>query len=366
MKLNFNKNNFNKNHLKYTIIGISFLLLFLALSLPSCSNYFLNIDRTDTSFVVVDDRHSHKYVQDDNDNIVDEIKEDHNKRKIHTELGIVEVNKKNVKVVSLFNEATETLVSLGQSPIALLNTIEDNSDSTWVDMMYDYGMNNDVIILDKLNLETIKVLEPDLILGSYEIHGEYYDDLQEIAPTVFSRTSNTSFNKNYLIFTEAIGLKEKGEELLLKYYSKAHEISETYGISERERVSIVEIVNNESYLILEESFTAQVLKDLNYSFFNILSEDNFKTPITLEAVTGNTIYMSVEPSAESQQLFHKWKETLTFDNSSNTNLYVTQSHIWNVTNGYISALEILKSVEYAQSNFDEAHKVNTIYKIDFD
>ncbi len=358
------KINFNKNNLKYTIMGISFLLLFVALSLPSCSNYFLNLDKTPTSFVVTDDAHSHKYVQESDETATEEIQEDANTVNIHTELGIVEVNKSNVKIVSLFNEATETVVSLGKTPIALLNTINDNSAPAWIDMMYDYGMSDDVIILDTLNLETIKVLEPDLILGSYEIHGDYYEDLQEIAPTVFSRTSNTSFNKNYLIFSTAIGEKEKGEELLLNYFSKASMVSETYGISERERVSIIEIVNNESYLILEENFTAQVLKDLNYSFFNILSEESFKTPIELEAVTGNTIYMSVEPSLESEQIFNDWIESLRTENSIKPNLYVAPGHIWNITNGYISALEILKSIEYAQSNFDEQYKVDTIYKID--
>ena len=75
-------------------------------------------------------------------------------------------------------------------------------------------------------LEKIAALEPDLILSSEVRHGEYYDRLAEIAPTVFSEDTGDTWQENYLLTGEALGKKEQAQERLDALHDRAGRIGD--------------------------------------------------------------------------------------------------------------------------------------------
>ncbi len=348
-----------KKHIVKIVIVLLIILTFIATSLPSCSNYLLNVPITGVTYI-------NKNTFEPEITPIDErMEEEVETVNINTDFGLITIKKNPVRVITLFNEATETLVSLGYSPMAYLNSINDNSSTDWIDMMLKYDMNYNSVEIKEFDLETIAALQPDLILGSYQIHGNYYEELQKIAPTIFSQTADTSYNKNYLLFADAIGMKDIAQEKLIDYYIKSREISDKYGISERDFATIINLTEEESFLVLDHNFTAEVLNDLNYSFYNILADNEFLTPIELSTVNGDVIYVSVTPDKGSQKIFEDWIVDLEAKNDYTRYIYRVPAHIWNITNGYLSALEILQSIEYALSDFNEDYKTDTIelYKI---
>ncbi len=351
-----------KNYIVKILITIVALLILLMFSTTSCSNFIMNIQKSETT-----------YIDEDNNLIINNEEEEKSEFKyeyetidVNTDLGVITVKKNPVRVISLFNEATETIVSLDFSPTAYLNSIDNDSKYSWVEMMYENGMSKNAIDLHSFDLHTIKLLEPDLILGSYEIHGDYYEELSEIAPTIFSQTAKTSFNFNYLLFAEAIDKKKEAEQNIVNYFIRCNEIARKYNVNKNDYVNIVEITKGMPFLVLENNFSAEVMKDMNFNFYNIISNNKFKTEVVLEGLKGDNVIVSVTPDEVSEKTLYDWVEYMRKVGYENRNLYLVPTHIWDITNGYISAMEIVDSVEYILSGFDEIYKVDTIEKINLD
>ncbi len=79
--------------------------------------------------------------------------------------------------------------------------------------------------LTELDLAATEAADPDVILGTKEAHGDMYDDLTRIAPTVMSEGHNWKLNLR--LHGEALGRTNDAEKLLIDWDKRAAKVKKT-------------------------------------------------------------------------------------------------------------------------------------------
>jgi iron complex transport system substrate-binding protein len=117
--------------------------------------------------------------------------------------------------------------------------------------------------IEEPDLEAIAALEPDLILSSKVRHEQIYDQLSEIAPTVF-----TDYEKGwkdiFSVTADALGQAEEGEQALADYTQRAEELGAEVGAPEL-AASIVRFLPDETRIYGPETFSGDVLTDVGFA-----------------------------------------------------------------------------------------------------
>ncbi|MFW5419536.1 iron-siderophore ABC transporter substrate-binding protein [Nocardiopsis sp. CNT-189] len=80
--------------------------------------------------------------------------------------------------------------------------------------------------LEAPDLAKIAELQPDLILSAKVRHEDVYDQLAEIAPTVFSETTGATWKENHLMVGEAVGKADLAEQQIEEYEQRAADLGE--------------------------------------------------------------------------------------------------------------------------------------------
>ena len=106
-------------------------------------------------------------------------------------MGTTEVDCTPERVVTLGQGQTDSTLALGVTPVGVVKP--------WTDDWYDYlpdEVEQATVLGTELepDLEAIAALQPDLILGSKLRHEAFYEQLSQIAPTVFSETIGVAWN----------------------------------------------------------------------------------------------------------------------------------------------------------------------------
>jgi len=81
------------------------------------------------------------------------------------------------------------------------------------------------------SLEAIAALAPDLILGTEARHADLYDQLSEIAPTVFQGSQVDPWQDSVRFVGEVLGHGDEAQDLLDAYDERCASIAETYDVS---------------------------------------------------------------------------------------------------------------------------------------
>lgn len=119
--------------------------------------------------------------------------------------------------------------------------------------------------IEEPDLEAVAALEPDLILSSKLRHEKIYDELSQIAPTVFTDTVGVVWKENFLVHAEALGEHDEAKDMLAAYEERAAElgerITETFG-GDKPTVSVVRFLPGETRIYLSESFIGTILEDV--------------------------------------------------------------------------------------------------------
>ncbi|MDQ0820957.1 iron complex transport system substrate-binding protein [Arthrobacter sp. V4I6] len=74
------------------------------------------------------------------------------------------------------------------------------------------------------NLEKILELKPDLVVSAKVRHEALYPQLSKIAPTIFSVSTGPTWKENVVFLGEALGKKDKAEELVKAYEDRAQKV----------------------------------------------------------------------------------------------------------------------------------------------
>lgn len=124
-------------------------------------------------------------------------------------------------------------------------------------------------LLAEPSLEKIAALKPDLILSAKVRHEALYDELSEIAPTVFSETTGATWKENLQLAAKALGKERAAKEALDAYRQRA----ETIGGAVAKKlggklptVSVVRFLDEPTVRLYQpESYSGVVLSDLGFT-----------------------------------------------------------------------------------------------------
>ncbi|MDU1314314.1 MAG: iron-siderophore ABC transporter substrate-binding protein [Clostridium septicum] len=180
---------------------------------------------------------------------------------IQHSMGTSEIPKTPERVVILTNEGTEALLTLGIKPVGAVTGVTGD----W----YEHNKNE----LDGVkpigkekapNIEAIAALKPDLIIGNKMRHEKIYDQLNSIAPTVFSDTIRGAWKDNFKFYANILNKESEGEKAIGEYENKITYIKENYKEKLDTKISLVRFMEGKTRIYLGDTFAGTILKEIGF------------------------------------------------------------------------------------------------------
>lgn len=201
-------------------------------------------------------------------------------------VGETEIPERPERVIVLDTGELDNVLSLGVEPVGIAHPAETGMAPSYLKV----GDAVDLGPYDALDLEQIKNLEPDLILGtSLRIEDDdLKKKLQEIAPTVLAPRPGVLWKENFLLNAAALGEDVKAQELLGAYEQRADEIGKT--ITEANggtapTVSMLRFMAGKIRLYANDSFIGIILTDAGLPRPEAESIDDLAVEISAEEIT---------------------------------------------------------------------------------
>jgi iron complex transport system substrate-binding protein len=115
------------------------------------------------------------------------------------------------------------------------------------------------------NLEKILELQPDLIVSAKVRHEALYSQLSKIAPTIFSVSTGPTWKENVVFLGEALGKKDKAEELVKEYEDRAAKVgAEILAKKPDATYSLIRFTGGDTArLYSSNSFIGEIMADMN-------------------------------------------------------------------------------------------------------
>ncbi|MCF1597030.1 ABC transporter substrate-binding protein [Streptomyces muensis] len=180
-------------------------------------------------------------------------------RTIEHAMGETVLESQPKRVVVLDVGELDNVVSLGIKPVGLAPT--EGSPELPSYLKKDAGAPKNVGTINNLNLEAIAGLKPDLILGSQLRAADKYDELSQIAPTVFSIRPGFTWKENYLLNAAALDKTAEAKAKLAAYDKKVDALDAELG-ADKPTVSMVRYLpDGVIRLYANASFIGTILKD---------------------------------------------------------------------------------------------------------
>ncbi|MFD2333545.1 ABC transporter substrate-binding protein [Cohnella sp. GCM10020058] len=248
------------------------------------------------------------------------------------------------RVVILTNEGTEALLALGVKPVGAV--------SSWVgDPWYDFikdDMQDVTVVGDELqpNLELIASLKPDLIVGNKARQEKIYEQLEQIAPTVFSEDLGGDWKTNFKLYSEAVGKQAEGEAALAAYDQRIADLKTKLGDKLSTKVSVVRFSASQVRIYQKQSFSGAILKDLGFA--RPASQDvedsiEVMSKETIPSMDGDVLFYFVTRVAgknDADLVVKEWQDDPLFKNlnvaKANKVVEVDEA-IWNSSGGIEAA-----------------------------
>ncbi len=180
-------------------------------------------------------------------------------RTVEHAMGSTDIPSRPERVVVLDTGELDSLVALGVTPVGAVTTDVATGFLSYLQEPAE-GV-QEVGTIGEPNLEAIAAAQPDLILSSKVRHEALYDELSQIAPTVFAETVGAVWKDNFRLAAEALGLEEEAESRLEEYETRAAALGESLGDPAGTTVSAVRFVDGVIRVYTPESFLGTVLTD---------------------------------------------------------------------------------------------------------
>jgi iron complex transport system substrate-binding protein len=180
-------------------------------------------------------------------------------RTVEHAMGSTEIPERPERVVVLDTGELDTTLALGVVPVGAVTT--DASDDFLSYLADDAADVQPVGTVAEPDLEAIAALQPDLILSNKTRHEAIYEQLGQIAPTVFAERVGAVWKDNFRLAAEALGLEEEAESRLEEYEARAAALGESLGDPAGTTVSAVRFVDGVIRVYTPESFLGTVLAD---------------------------------------------------------------------------------------------------------
>lgn len=183
-------------------------------------------------------------------------------RTVDHAMGTTEVPAEPERVVVLDSSFLDAALALGITPIG---ATEAEAGAGMPDYLTDQVADIEVLgLTNEPNVEAIAALDPDLILGAKVRHEALYDQLGEIAPTVFTESSGTNWKDGFAVTADALGATEEAEDFLADYEERADDIGERVS-ADGTRLSMARfLLPDEIRLYGPDTFSGTVLTDVGF------------------------------------------------------------------------------------------------------
>lgn len=197
-------------------------------------------------------------------------------RTVEHAMGSTEIPEQPQRVVVLDTGELDSVLSLGITPVGAVTTaVSDGFLSYLADDAADVEV---VGTIAEPNLEAIAAAEPDLILSNKVRHEELYDQLSQIAPTVFAESVGAAWKDNFELAAEALGLEEEAAGALADYEADAAALGEAVG-GAASTIGAVRFVDGTIRVYTPDSFLGTVLTDAGLDMLTLPTD---RTPTFAE------------------------------------------------------------------------------------
>jgi iron complex transport system substrate-binding protein len=175
----------------------------------------------------------------------------------HT-MGTTEIKGTPVKVVTLFQGATDAVLALGVKPVG---AVEAWIELPWYNYIRDKmdGVKN-LGSENQPNIEDIITLKPDLIIGSKTRHEKIYSQLSAIAPTVMTEEVHI-WKESLSLSADALNKKPEEEKFLAEWKTKVDTFKAKLGDKQKLEAAIVDFRPDHARIVYT-GFSALVLDEL--------------------------------------------------------------------------------------------------------
>lgn len=226
-------------------------------------------------------------------------------------LGQTQVPEQALRVVTLFQGATDSAVALGIRPVGVVDSWAQKPTYHYLREALQ-GVSH-LGLETQPNLEQIIALKPDLIIGARTRHEKIYPQLKQIAPTVL--TDNVyDFEQTLTLTGKATGRKAKAQALWQAWQQKVA----AYRRQLQSRVadwpltaSVLDIRADHLRLYLHDSFAGQVLTSIGFALPTVKNAGwgiKIKTKESLPAANADVFFVikdSELPAVEHN--YYRWR-----------------------------------------------------------
>ncbi len=178
-------------------------------------------------------------------------------RTIEHAMGSTEISGTPERVVVLDTGELDSAMTLGVKPVGAVEAVEGLGYPSYLDGTEEI---ENVGTIEEPNLEKIVSLNPDLILSSKLRHEQIYDQLSQIAPTVFTETTGVTWKENFEVHAEALNRTDEGNIVKKEYQGRTDEFEQAMD-DNPPTVSIVRFLPGDTRIYQKESFIGTVLED---------------------------------------------------------------------------------------------------------
>lgn len=202
-------------------------------------------------------------------------------RTLTHDMGQTEVPAQPQRVVVLDSPHLDTALSLGVKPVGAVAVFADEG---LPDYLGDRAEGIEVVgTIEEPDLEAIAALDPDLILSATVRHEGIYDQLSQIAPTVFTESSGTDWEEGFDLVAEALGKQAAGEEALEEYGARVEQLGEELGAAET-MAAIVRFLPGETRIYGPDTFSGSVLDEVGFQLPDLDYDEYSMAYISAEQV----------------------------------------------------------------------------------
>lgn len=278
-------------------------------------------------------------------------KEDSTEYTIQHAMGETTLENTPHKVVVLTNEGTEAVLELGVTPVGAASP---GVGSEWYAHIKEEMEGVTELGEESApNLETIASLQPDLIIGNKIRHEEIYEQLEAIAPTVFSEDLAGDWKQNFELYAKALNKEVEGKEAMANYDKHVEEVKGKLADKLDMEVSVVRFLPTTVRIYQKDTFAGTILSDLGFARPEAQDKDNFMEVITEEQMSSmdgdvmfyfNADYDDEKGGTKMQEAWmqHPLYEKLNV--AQNDTAYKVDEIIWNLSGGIKSANLLLEDI----------------------
>jgi iron complex transport system substrate-binding protein len=272
-------------------------------------------------------------------------------RVIEHAMGSTEIKGEPKRIVILTNEGTEALLELGVKPVGAVRSWTGNPWYSHIEKDME-GVEN-LGDESQVNIEAIAALNPDLIIGNKMRHEKIYDQLSQIAPTVYSNTLRGEWKENFAFYASVLDKAAEGQEIIQKFDDRAAALSELAGDKLKTEVSIVRFMAGKTRIYLGDTFSGKILKQIGFARPVSQQSEEFTNEIgkeRLKEADGQVMfYFTYETgNGEGSAREKEWLEDpmfKTLEVVKNNKVYKVDDAIWNTAGGVRAANLMLDDIE---------------------